>query len=292
MGQKSRFSYGSVMKKSRILLSFHLLLFGIITFYSTSRAMQLSGAPAQHQRKRNRQSEILPAAWYAVYADPIFGTPIKVRYTPTKQEILDHDIRHFLHRRPQMAQNQNSAERALGNAQHTADHAALLARTLMHGTQQQAAALLEANADPNRPDSSGALPLHTATYYTNMDVLPLLIAAKADIHAPDKNGNTVLHVAAHKENLALVSVLLAAGANPESRDQSGLTALEYILSRKKVYEDMRENIICDSEKFAHENGEPLPTFQAIMENLQDKLDALYTICAALERTQEQIQQNS
>jgi ankyrin repeat protein len=156
----------------------------------------------------------------------------------------------------------------------------------MHGTARQATALLAANADPNILDGSGARPLHTAAEYTNMGVLQLLITAKADMHAPDQQGNTALHVAARKENPELICALLAAGAHPEIQDRSGLTALEYLESRKGEYAHMREQLILDNQKFECENGgEQLPTFAAVMQNLENKLDTLYTICAALEKSQ-------
>ena len=107
-----------------------------------------------------------------------------------------------------------------------------------------AAALIEAGADPNARDYSGATTLHKAAL-TNAEpaVAKVLLDAGADIAARDENGATPLHLAAVEQNPLnrspdsksphVLAALLAAGADLSARDGKGDTPLLAALRRTR-----------------------------------------------------------
>lgn len=85
--------------------------------------------------------------------------------------------------------------------------------------------LLEAGADPNKPDRSQRTPLHLAVERNNVPLVEALLAKKARPDVGDKDGWTPLHHAAAKDRVAVARALLKGGANPMTLSVRGGTPL-------------------------------------------------------------------
>ncbi|MEZ0225253.1 MAG: ankyrin repeat domain-containing protein [Alphaproteobacteria bacterium] len=71
-------------------------------------------------------------------------------------------------------------------------------------------ALLEAGAQPDKPDAEGQLALTTAARNSSQEIAEALIGAKAKLDAADKYGMTALTIASQAGNIRLVKTLLTA----------------------------------------------------------------------------------
>ena len=100
-------------------------------------------------------------------------------------------------------------------------------RSTNHSPVALVAALLEAGADPNRPDDDGFPPLIAAlscsrapaasTVRSDVHTLvEMLLAAGADVGQRGINDYTPLHLAASHGDLGALDILLAAGADPDA----------------------------------------------------------------------------
>ncbi len=91
--------------------------------------------------------------------------------------------------------------------------------------------LLEAGADPNRPDHQGRTPL---LYARDVELASMLMAYGAEVSVQDDAGNTLLHIAiretgqAEEETLALAELYLSHGLDCSVRNHAGYTALDVV----------------------------------------------------------------
>ncbi len=85
--------------------------------------------------------------------------------------------------------------------------------------------LLEAGADPNKPDRSQRTPLHLAVERGNVPIVEALLAHQAKPNVRDKAGWTPLHNAAAKDRVAVARALLKGGADPMTLSERGGTPL-------------------------------------------------------------------
>lgn len=83
--------------------------------------------------------------------------------------------------------------------------------------------LLEAGANPNARDDSGATPLHFGVENENPVVSSHLLGAGSDPNAADNDGYTPLHHAHWNLNARVTELLLEAGANPIAKSNDGWT---------------------------------------------------------------------
>ena len=88
-------------------------------------------------------------------------------------------------------------------------------------------ALLDAGADPNRPDTRGFPPIILASYNAQAEATALLIARGAAVDGVDAAGATALMGAAFKGHVAIACQLLAAGAAVDAANETGRTALVF-----------------------------------------------------------------
>ena len=109
--------------------------------------------------------------------------------------------------------------------------------------------LLEAGADPNKPDGKGNAPLHRAVIKEHPETVNILLqqAPTIDLNLPDRSGNTALHIAVSRKrtdweraiyidhivlprdekmvNALLSQAALGRGLNPNLGNSEGLTPL-------------------------------------------------------------------
>jgi len=85
--------------------------------------------------------------------------------------------------------------------------------------------LLLNGADPNIPSKNGynVFPLHSAVAANYTMIAKMLLEAGADINVAQMSGATPLHSAAHNGNIELLIVLLEAGANVNAKMEDGKT---------------------------------------------------------------------
>lgn len=85
--------------------------------------------------------------------------------------------------------------------------------------------LLLNGADPNIPSKNGynVYPIHSATAANYTMIAKMLLEAGADINVIQMSGATPLHSAAHNGNIDLLIVLLEAGANVNAKMEDGKT---------------------------------------------------------------------
>ncbi len=84
---------------------------------------------------------------------------------------------------------------------------------------------LEAGADPNARDESGATLLFEAVHGRYYPVVQLLLAYGADPDTRDKYNRPVIIFAARNGDLDVVQALIRAGADVEARDTDGIDGL-------------------------------------------------------------------
>ncbi|MFA5245695.1 MAG: ankyrin repeat domain-containing protein [Pedobacter sp.] len=93
--------------------------------------------------------------------------------------------------------------------------------------------LLLNGADPNIPSQNGyhVYPLHSAVASDYTMLAKMLLEAGADINVTQKSGATPLHSAAYNGNIELLIVLLEAGANVNAKMEDGKTPADKALER-------------------------------------------------------------
>lgn len=169
-------------------------------------------------------------------------------YADITQAIRSNDLAHLR----QLLHSHEAANVANGLNATPLHYAAL------YGSPEAINVLLEAGADPNVRNSSGATPLVLAAFdfartrllvehgaavnaATNQGLTPLLVASAAhgnvatvrylldkgaDLHTTTKEGEDALMRAAGFGDVDMVELLLKRGADPKRSDQSGFTALQ------------------------------------------------------------------
>ena len=100
-----------------------------------------------------------------------------------------------------------------------------LHQAILRNRAEIALFLLEAGADPSKPDRSQRTPLHLAVERNNVPITEALLAKKAKPNERDKAGWTPLHNAAAKDRVAVARALLKGGANPMTLSERGGTPL-------------------------------------------------------------------
>lgn len=91
--------------------------------------------------------------------------------------------------------------------------------------------IIQAGAEINTFDESGATALHIATHFANNDVVAILIELKANLNDKDQQGNTALHYAVITKNKVAAEALIAVGANPNIKNNDNQTALKIAQKR-------------------------------------------------------------
>jgi len=96
------------------------------------------------------------------------------------------------------------------------------------GNEDVIRTLLLAGADPNVPSKNGfsVYPIHSAVASNFTMIAKMLLEAGADINVIQKSGATPLHSAAHNGNIELLIVLLEAGAIVDAKMEDGKTAAD------------------------------------------------------------------
>lgn len=100
-----------------------------------------------------------------------------------------------------------------------------LHQAILRNRAEIAVFLLEAGADPSKPDRSQRTPLHLAVERGNVPITEALLAKKAKPDERDKAGWTPLHNAAAKDRVAVARALLKGGADPMTLSERGGTPL-------------------------------------------------------------------
>lgn len=95
----------------------------------------------------------------------------------------------------------------------------------MRGEMTQAAALLEAGADPNVKTEENATPFSIATQRGDKPLLELMLTYHADINSRNIMGITPLIIAMTKHDLEIIDFLLKQKADPNKADDNGYTPL-------------------------------------------------------------------
>lgn len=138
--------------------------------------------------------------------------------------------------------------------------------------EAKAALLLEAGADPDRPDYLGQRALHYAVAGNNAALIKLLVKRRADINAPDETGNTPLITAADvlrywsgAEQEAMLRLLLANGADVNKTDNSNISALAVVASYGDP-EILEPLIKAGADLNAADNGRVTPLMAAAARN--------------------------
>ena len=96
------------------------------------------------------------------------------------------------------------------------------------GNEDVIRALLLSGANPNIPSKNGfnVYPIHSAVASNYTMIAKMLLEAGADINVVQKSGATPLHSAAHNGNIELLIVLLEAGAIVSAKMEDGKTAAD------------------------------------------------------------------
>jgi ankyrin repeat protein len=108
--------------------------------------------------------------------------------------------------------------------QRTADDETALMLAAFHNLLPVAEALIQREADVNKP---GWTPLHYAATKAHVPMMRLLLENHAFIDAPSPNGTTPLMMAAHYGTPMATKVLLEEGADPRLINHLGLSALDF-----------------------------------------------------------------
>jgi hypothetical protein len=75
-------------------------------------------------------------------------------------------------------------------------------------------------------NSAGNVPIHTAAYHGNQEVIDYLLGMNVDINVPGRAGNTSLHYASAMGHADLVKYLVEKNANPALKNQTRKTAYD------------------------------------------------------------------
>ena len=96
------------------------------------------------------------------------------------------------------------------------------------GNEDVTRSLLLSGADPNIPSQNGynVYPIHSAAAANYTMIAKMLLEAGADTNVVQMSGATPLHSAAHNGNVELLIVLLEAGANVNAKMEDGKTAAD------------------------------------------------------------------
>ncbi|MFZ5953904.1 MAG: ankyrin repeat domain-containing protein [Candidatus Dependentiae bacterium] len=95
--------------------------------------------------------------------------------------------------------------------------------------------LLKYDANVNKQDGQGNLPLHLAIFLNRPELVDLFIANNADINLKDRNYQNPLHIAIEVGNKQIIEKLLSHGANPNAFMAPHLkTPLQEAIFRKKT----------------------------------------------------------
>ena len=127
---------------------------------------------------------------------------------------------------------QNAGQAALVLAQwpgtrvdvRTADDETALMLAAFHNLMPVAEALIQRQADVNKP---GWTPLHYAATKAHVPMMRFLLDNHAFIDAPSPNGTTPLMMAAHYGSPMATKMLLEEGADPRLKNHLGLSALDF-----------------------------------------------------------------
>ena len=71
-------------------------------------------------------------------------------------------------------------------------------------------------------------PLHTATLYNSLHVVPYLISQKVFLDSKNSSGETALHIAGRQKHFQIFQMLKEAGANPNIRNNCNQTPQELL----------------------------------------------------------------
>lgn len=93
------------------------------------------------------------------------------------------------------------------------------------GNEDEARALLKANADVHDFNMLDFTPLHVAGRYGNSDIIRLLITHGADPNVRNKLGNTPLHLASSTGRIDAIKALIEMGADVNACMGDGKTPL-------------------------------------------------------------------
>ena len=93
---------------------------------------------------------------------------------------------------------------------------------------EKAMNLINAGADINQRDESGASAVYLAALRGQKAVLLKLISSGADINALADNGENALHPAVDKERYEIVRILLEAGIQHSIENKYGDTPLDFL----------------------------------------------------------------
>jgi ankyrin repeat protein len=115
--------------------------------------------------------------------------------------------------------------------QRTADDETALMLAAFHNLLPVAEALIQREADVNKP---GWTPLHYAATKAHVPMMRLLLENHAFIDAPSPNGTTPLMMAAMYGNTRTLTALLDAGADVSLKNQKGMTALDFALEADRL----------------------------------------------------------
>ena len=107
------------------------------------------------------------------------------------------------------------------------DNETALHMAVRTGNCEMVRLLLNAGANVNAQDFSGATPLNMAAFDGNTAVAHVLLESGADVNIVGyRDKTTPLEVVAFRGNLKMVKLLLAHGADPTSKDGNGKTPLQ------------------------------------------------------------------
>ncbi|TPP62175.1 hypothetical protein FGIG_02402 [Fasciola gigantica] len=84
--------------------------------------------------------------------------------------------------------------------------------------------LLKRNFNVNTVNQYRESALYVAAYFSEQEMVEILLKNGADVNCNTIEGNTPLHAAAYSGNVDLMKILINFGANPLMRNNKGLTA--------------------------------------------------------------------